>query len=816
MHAQPGEQRVTFGPFCLDLRSATLLKGGTLVRVPDQSLKVLAALLETPGDTVSREELRVRLWPNGTYVEFDQGLNSAIKRLRAALCDSAAAPRYIETQPKRGYRFICPIQVFEGHSEPADASKAVAFPDVSQQTPGASSMWALRKLRIPFQVRILLALISLVALVDTIHVVWGRRWAHQRAIPQAWALAEKGDWESAYDVACAAAARLPTDDQQLQQLWPRVSRELAIISEPPGAEVLWRPYVDRQSSWRRLGRTPLHKLRVEAGTVRLRLTKPGYSDLEIAGAASNYELRLEAAGQHAGMVHIPAGPLFAQYSGLGKLGPVMVGDFWIDRNEVSNLEFQEFVKAGGYRNRHYWRIPFVENGHALSWEEAIARFVDQTGRHAPAGWTAGGYPEGQSNYPVSGVSWYEAAAYAEFAGKALPNIYEWFRAAAVEDSAYMMPLSNYSHLGPMAVRSSGALGRFGAYDMAGNVREWCFNESAGQRFILGGAWSEPTYMSIRGQKLQPFSRSPLNGLRCAKSGAKPAGQDLLTNAIPAPSLDEATPVTPSAEVFATSRHLYQYQHSDLQPIVESKSEFQFWRRETLRFPNGRGKDQLLAYLFLPAARRPPYQCVIYVPSGDAFQAKSGADIQPAEYILRSGRAMMYPIFWGTYDRFSGFPSDPANSGYPSPVFIREGLIAWKKDLSTSIDYLQTRKDIRQIGYLGVSAGANFAPVLLSGENRVKAAVFLSGAIPRHFRVMPESNPVNFAPNVTIPILMINGKYDSVSTGEEQELMLQLLGTSPDEKRRVLVESGHAVFAPEVLNTTVHETLAWFDRYLGLP
>jgi hypothetical protein len=240
------------------------------------------------------------------------------------------------------------------------------------------------------------------------------------------------------------------------------------------------------------------------------------------------------------------------------------------------------------------------------------------------------------------------------------------------------------------------------------------------------------------------------------------------------------------------------------------------RHETLRFPNGRGKDQLIAYLFLPLARRPPYQCVIFVPSADAFQAKSDADIRRAEYVLHSGRAMLYRIFWRTYDRFLGVPSDPENSGYPSPMFIREGLIGWKKDLGRSLEYLQTRKDIGKIGYLGVSAGANFGPVLLSGEDRVNAAVFLSGAMPRHFRVMPESNPVHFPSHVTIPILMINGKYDSVSTSEEQDSMLRALGTPPGKKRRVLVESGHAVFAPEVLNTTVHETLAWLDRYLGLP
>jgi DNA-binding winged helix-turn-helix (wHTH) protein len=350
MHAQSGEQRFTFGPFCLDLRSATLCKGTASVRVPEQCIKLLAALLENPGSMVSREELRARLWASGTHVEFDQGLNSSIKRLRAALGDSAAAPRYIETLPKRGYRFIYPIQTLSVPREPADAIDPTHVPDVSPKVLQGSTIHASRKPRITFKLRILLGILSIAAVISLLHVTRSRQWAHQDAIPRAKALAEKADWEAAYDLACAAAAHLPANDGELQSLWPLVSRELAIVSEPSDAEAFWRPYAHREAPWRRLGRTPLHSVRVEAGTVLLRLSKDGYSNLEIAAGASNYDLQLERTGQHTGMVHIPAGPLFGQYSGLGKLGPVIVEDFWIDRNEVTNREFQEFVNAGGYRN----------------------------------------------------------------------------------------------------------------------------------------------------------------------------------------------------------------------------------------------------------------------------------------------------------------------------------------------------------------------------------------------------------------------------------------------------------------------------------
>ena len=95
-----------FDPFELDVRSGELRKEGTRIRVPDQSIQILHALMARPGDVVTREELRERLWPSNTFVDFERGLNSAVRRLREALGDSADAPKFIETLPKRGYRFI--------------------------------------------------------------------------------------------------------------------------------------------------------------------------------------------------------------------------------------------------------------------------------------------------------------------------------------------------------------------------------------------------------------------------------------------------------------------------------------------------------------------------------------------------------------------------------------------------------------------------------------------------------------------------------------------------------------------------------------
>jgi TolB-like protein/DNA-binding winged helix-turn-helix (wHTH) protein/Flp pilus assembly protein TadD len=102
--------RVRFGPFELDRRSGELSKFGRKLRLQDQPFQILVLLLDRPGDVITREELQQKLWPRDTFVDFDHGLNNAIKRLREALSDSAEKPRYVETLPRRGYRFVAALE----------------------------------------------------------------------------------------------------------------------------------------------------------------------------------------------------------------------------------------------------------------------------------------------------------------------------------------------------------------------------------------------------------------------------------------------------------------------------------------------------------------------------------------------------------------------------------------------------------------------------------------------------------------------------------------------------------------------------------
>ena len=127
---RPGSYRVfRFGPFEADVEAGELLRDGARVSLQEQPFQVLAALLDRPGELVWREDLRQQVWPEDTFVEFDHALNTAVKKIRIALGDCANSPEYVETIPKRGYRFLVPVEVIKNSAsktlEPATVSTRV-------------------------------------------------------------------------------------------------------------------------------------------------------------------------------------------------------------------------------------------------------------------------------------------------------------------------------------------------------------------------------------------------------------------------------------------------------------------------------------------------------------------------------------------------------------------------------------------------------------------------------------------------------------------------------------------------------------------
>src|SRR5579863_4237761 len=125
---------VRFEGFEVDLRAQELYKAGRKIKLQVQPFQVLAMLLEQPGEVVTREEMQKRLWPADTFVDFDHSLNTAIKKLRQALGDDKKKPRYVETLPKRGYRFLAAVKGPAGTKQMGDSARSAATA-VARATP---------------------------------------------------------------------------------------------------------------------------------------------------------------------------------------------------------------------------------------------------------------------------------------------------------------------------------------------------------------------------------------------------------------------------------------------------------------------------------------------------------------------------------------------------------------------------------------------------------------------------------------------------------------------------------------------------------
>src|SRR5713226_7541172 len=145
---RPAGRIVRFGVFELDLVAGELRKSGLRIRLQEQPFQVLALLLERPGDVVTREDLRQKLWPADTFVDFDHSLNTAINKLREALGDSASSPRYVETLARRGYRFLATVERAEAPAQMQGANSGQA-----SSTPVIEPVALHRELEVPLPQR---------------------------------------------------------------------------------------------------------------------------------------------------------------------------------------------------------------------------------------------------------------------------------------------------------------------------------------------------------------------------------------------------------------------------------------------------------------------------------------------------------------------------------------------------------------------------------------------------------------------------------------------------------------------------------------
>jgi predicted esterase len=634
------------------------------------------------------------------------------------------------------------------------------------------------------------------------------QWALEEARPEIRRLLDAGDFWSAYRLAQAAQRYIPADPDVVEAATAGLAN-VSIHTEPEGAEIYVKSYAAPESDWDRLGVTPLEDVPISLTLLRWKISRDGFDEVQ-GGFDLVFTPKIVVPLTPAGTG--PPGMVFAPKSRRGSHSFEELGDFWIDRYEVTNRRYREFVDAGGYRERKYWKHPFVREGEEIPWKEAMAFFRDKTGRRGPATWALGAYPEEQDDYPVSGVSWYEAAAYAEWAGKSLPTIHHWYKAAGLGLYSDILRFSNLQGQGPWKAGNSVDMGPYGTHDMAGNVREWCWSLAGGaRRFINGGAWNEPVSMLRYTDAQPPFDRLETYGFRCVRYLSPPAPELLAPVVEAAPEAERAALEPIDDEAFDLIREVYSYHPADLNAKVETVDDSnQHWRVETVTFDAAYGDERVIAHLLLPKNTKPPYQIVLYCPTGGSTIWPSSRDwIETSlwiwSFIVRTGRAMMFPVWKGAFER-------RVRSGNSGPSTPADRIIAQTKDLGRSLDYLATREDIdsEKIGYYGFSGTTIRWPICGAIEKRIKTAVLWVGGLNTTLEPAVVET-ANFAPRATAPVLLLEGKLDFMVSTEDAERLYRFLGTPKRDKKLVFFDGGHIALNKDDL---IKQTLDWYDRYLG--
>ena len=602
-----------------------------------------------------------------------------------------------------------------------------------------------------------------------------------------------------------------------------------IKTQQDGVLVFWKAY-GQSDEWRFLGKTPLKPTRLPRGILKFKLEKEGYETTYFSSSNPSLKLfnspfdpgwnlepiNLQPQGSVPdGMIYIQGGNFVPALTGSG-VDPVFLNPFYIDRFEVTNKDYKEFLDAGGYSNSQYWvEMDFIKDGISLSFEEAKKMMVDSTGITGPAGWEVGTYLQGTENYPVTGISWYEALAFARYKGNILPPMYHWAKAAFSPDeivspiSPKLLKMANFSK--EKITNVGQGEGAYGTFDMAGNAKEWVWNIFGGRGLTLGGAYDEPTYLASQTAPEPRMNRSLKNGFRTARlinpRDLNPFGDPIETQA--PKDLSYYKPM--SEEVFNVYARTYQV--SSARPKyteIYVDDSHPVWIKEKVSIDVGYNNEVMDVLIFKPKNIFGPSSPVIIHPGANYYTTPPEIDdVNPGEFsldfLIKSGKTLVWPAWKGSLNRMQ----ENRSSNEDTLRRFRSQFIAWVEDTDKTLDYLETRTDIdsNNIFYLGMSYGALFNTHTLLFEDRYKGAIlYVGGAFPTY---PPLVDGINHLPRIKTPFLMLNGEQDYLVPKSAANFFFQSTGTPDEDKNIIFYDSGHW---PLPRNQMIKETLNFIDRY----
>ena len=652
-------------------------------------------------------------------------------------------------------------------------------------------------------------------------------WVNNFMLPEVKSFLEKDDNVAAWLTASRINSFAPffstmSEDNE------NISALVNLQIQQDGVNVSWKAYGE-ENEWRFLGKSPLPSVRLPRGILQFKLDKEGYETTFFSSSNPSLKLNnfpidmgwnvdpinLQVEGSiPKGMIYIPGGNFIPALTGSG-VDEVYLHPFYIDKFEVTNKEFKEFIEAGGYRNPQYWvEMDFIRDGVSLTLEEAQELMTDTTGMMGPAGWEVGTYIQGTEDKPVTGVSWYEALAYARYKGNILPPMFHWAKAAFPPDeiispiSPKLLKTSNFSKE-DISVVGQGE-GAYGTFDMAGNAKEWVWNIFGGRGLTLGGAFDEPTYLASQTAPEARMNRSLKNGFRTARlinpRDLNPFGDPIETQA--PKDLSFYKPM--SDEVFNVYSRSFQVSSTD--PKFEKvyiDDSHPVWIKERIKLEVGYNNESMDVLIFRPKNSFGLSAPIIVHPGANYYTTPPEIDdINPGEFsldfLIQSGKTLIWPAWKGSLNRMP----ENVTSNEDTLRRFRNQFVAWVNDTDKTLDYLETRNDIDtdNIFYLGMSYGALFNTHTLLFENRYKGAIlYVGGSFPTY---PPLADGINHLPRIKTPFLMLNGEQDYLVPKSAANFFYQFTGTPTEDKKIIFYDSGHW---PLPRNQMIKETLSFIDK-----
>jgi formylglycine-generating enzyme required for sulfatase activity/DNA-binding winged helix-turn-helix (wHTH) protein len=777
------------------------------VKLRPKSYETLKYLAGNAGRLVSKAELVAVLWPDASMVS-DDSLTHCVMDVRRALGDEGQ--QFIRTIPGRGYLFAVLV---EAGQEPG---RTIAVP-------GSGRKWKTSAIAAS------LAAIVMAGLVWLFTDRAGRVWA-RAVVPRVEELAAAGKYAEGYELALQVLARLPAEPR-VTRLISELADDLSVSTMPAGAEVYLRRFGSTKVE--RLGVTPIQHARIPRDEYLLSIRKVGYATFErsvsstlarsIPSDSPSWDIQIEhrlseASKVPAGMLVVPGGEYQLRSHSRPIEASAKLSDFYLDKFEVSNREYKDFIDHGGYATRQFWDPRFYDSQVAQGGD-----LRDKTGLPGPRGWVGGMIPEGKENHPVTGVSWHEARAYCRFRAKDLPTLFQWEKAArgtvwtpfgvvfpwGIINPADAAKRANVDSRGTAPVDSfEFGMSPFGAYNMAGNVAEWTRNRYDDGFTTAGGSWSDPIYQFlIYGKRPALYSADTL-GFRCAVS-TDPTGGD--EGDMPLASKDAILDYAIStAAEFRTRKARYDYKWTPLHGELVATEDSQSWRREEVVF-DGHDGARVRGFLYLPKRSDPPFQTIHYLggsgwwyglPATDAVEGRAA---RLAPYI-KAGRAVFLVVLRGSAGRE---PGSVLRLGRASPEY-RDMLAKWVIDMERGIDYLETRSEIdaRKLAFWNDSPSEPAGILSAAIQQRYASVILIGAGVRPDWKTLePAMNPLFFAPHIRTPKLMLNGLYDDHTPERTSiEPFFRLLS---EPKKRASFPEGHLPpmeIAVPLVNAWLNETL----------